>query len=224
MINKKNKQSNEVSLKFMKKEYMFSFQFVEKDFDYYYDEIFEFCERAEKETTLDKTKNNMKAEGWEKYPESLLYRLYYSRKYDDGNGALSILYDSPGNICSMAGVERHTNNIAIMAKRYYVRRKYRFMPLLSNFILGPQVEWATKKGFKVCLITVNEYQRHTVLQLFKRAQKRKAMILGDKVYPEGNIYEKMQIVPVKTFINGEYQFIIVHKIDDNYNLDYEELK
>jgi hypothetical protein len=200
----------------------FHFKFIEKDFHTFYDELYKFCKLAEAETTLEKTKRNMKGHTWKNYPESLLYRLYKSEKYDNGNGAISLLYDNEG-ICAFGGVEKHTNNIAIMAKRYYVKRKYRFTPILSSFIIQPQIDWAKRKGFKVCLMTINEYQRSTVLQLFKRAQKRQAIVLGKQVYPNGNIYSDMSIIPCKVYINGEYQYIIVHKIDKNYNLDLEEI-
>lgn len=219
----KNKQLNQVSLKFKDKAHDFSFKFIENGFDSYFDELYKFCQLAEKETTLTKTTNNMKARGWKDHPESLLYRVYHSRKYDNNNGAMSILYDTNGDICAFAGVERQTNDIAVMAKRYYVSRKYRFMPLLSTFIINPQIEWAERNGFKVCLITVNEYQRHTVLALFKRMKERKAVVLGENVYPNGNIYEDMKIVPCKVFINGEHQYIIIHYIDKNYHLNFEDL-
>jgi hypothetical protein len=201
----------------------FRFEFVEgEDVDYIFDEIYEFCKKAEDETTLLKTKQNMKGEGWKLYPESLMYRLYIKRTYSSGDGALSILYDDDG-ICAISGVEKHTDDIAIMSKRLYVLRKYRFMPIMSRFLIKPQIEWATKRGFKACLITVNEYQRHTVLQLFKRMQSRKAIVFGEQIYKDGNIYDQMSILPVKVYINGEHQYIIVHKIDKGYNLNLKEL-
>ena len=207
----------------MNKEYEFNFKFIKGEYkdEYFYD-ILDFCNKAEAETKLEKTKSNMKGEGWKKYPESLMYRVYNTLKYYNGNGALSLLYDNDG-ICALSGVEKHNDEVAIMSKRLYVLRKYRFMPIMSNFLIQPQIEWAKENGFKACLITVNEYQRHTVLQLFKRMQSRRAIVFGEQIYKGGNIYDQMSILPVKIFINGEDQYIIVHKIDRNYDLKVEEL-
>ena len=195
---------------------------VKENFWRFFDDVKNFCTQAEKETKLEKTKNNMKADGWENYPESLLHRLYKSNKYDNGNGCLVLVYDND-KLFALSGVEKHTDNIAIISKRLFVLREYRTVPIFSMFIIKPQIEWAKKRGFKVCLITVNEYQRDTVLRIFKRAQKRGAIILGRKVYPDGNIFKEMKIYPVKMFINGEYQYIISYLIDKDYQIDLEEI-
>ena len=212
-----------MKVEFMNKIYDFDFKFIRgEDKDMYYHDILDFCIKAEAETKLEKTKANMKGNDWKEYPESLMYRVYNSLKYYNGNGALSLLYDKDG-ICALSGIEKHNDEVAIMSKRLYVLRKYRFMPIMSTFLIKPQIDWAEEKGFKACLITVNEYQRHTVLQLFKRMQSRRAIVFGEQIYEDGNIYEQMSILPVKVFINGEDQYIIVHKLDKNYDLKIEEL-
>ena len=195
---------------------------VKNNFNKYKEEIKEFCKKAENETKLEKTKANMKANNWKQFPESLLYRLYKSRKYDEENGAIVLVYYDD-ELCAISGVEKHTSEIAIIAKRLYVLRKYRTIPIFSMFILRPQIEWAKKNNMKACLITINEYQRDTVLRIFKRAQKRSAVVLGRELYPDGNLFEEMQIYPVKIFINGEYQYIISYLIDKNYKINFGEI-
>lgn len=210
MTEKKNKQLNVKP------------KVIEHGFRDYFDQIKDFCVLAENETKLVKTKLNMKGTNWENYPESLMYRLYKSKKYDNGNGAAVILYDEDG-ICGFSGVERHNDEIAMIAKRLYILRKYRTFPFFSTFMIKPQIDWAKRKGFKACLISINEYQRDTILRIFKRAQKRSAIILGREVYPDGNLFNQMRINPVKIFINGEHQYIISYLIDKDYQINYGEL-
>jgi hypothetical protein len=195
---------------------------VESNFDEYFDEILTFCKKAEIETDLKKTKANMKSDNWADYPESLMFRLYKSKKYSNSNGALVMVYNG-NELFSISGVEKHNKEIAIIAKRLYVLRKYRTMPIFSTFILNPQIEWAKKEGMKACLITINEYQRHTVLRIFQRAQKKSAVVLGKELYPTGNIFNEMKINPLKIFINGEYQYIISYLIDKNYKINFGEI-
>lgn len=193
----------------------FKVLFIEDDFEKYRKDIEEFCKKAEEETTLIKTKNNMRYSDWLKYPESLLNRLYYKKKYNSGNGAITLVYDNDG-VCMFAGIEKHNKDVAIMAKRYYVLSKYRKRgTYLNDFILPPQIDWAKRNGFKLCLITINKYQERTVLQIFKRAQKQSCVILGKRAYPKRrNLYLHMKVLPKTFFINGEDQHIILHKLQD----------
>lgn len=195
---------------------------IKENFENYRIDIENFCKKAEYETKSVKTKNNMIFTDWDKYPESLLYRIFISKKYDNGNGAMSLIYDDEDKLCMFAGVEGHNKDIAIMAKRFYVLKKYRKKgTYLSNYILPEQIKWAKEKKYKICLITINKYQTG-VLELFKRLKSNNVSLIGETKTNIKNqyLYKQMELLPNEIYINNELQHIIVYTLSD---CDYKQI-
>lgn len=193
----------------------FKLKIIEKNFENYRKELEIFCKKAEKETVLEKTKNNMRYSNWINFPESLLYRIYHSKKYDNGKGAITLLYNEKNDLIAFAGVEKQSKNIAMIIKRYYVLREYRkYHTFVNDFIMPEQIKWSIKKGAKLCIFTINKYQEDTVLYIFKRLQKGKPIISKENILIKKNLLKEMVLLPKRYFINGEKQWIIIYQLEN----------
>ena len=186
----------------------------------YFDDIFKFCQKAHRETKLKQTIKNMSPVNWEENKESLLYRIYVKGFFDNEKGMLTLVYYN-NELISLSGVESYSNDVAIMAKRYFVLRAYRPYPFLHNFMLDPQLEWALKRKFKVALLTINEYQKNTVFSLIKRSKENKAFILGKKIkMPK---YKDFTIHPEIVKLNNSFQYILYKDLEESCSWSPDEL-
>ena len=179
----------------------------------YFDDIFCFCQEASTQTSLQQTEKNMSSENWETNEESLLYRIFIGNRFDENNGVLTLVYYKD-KLIAVSGVERHNSLVAVMAKRYFVLKKYRPYHFFHNFMFCPQFDWIEKQGFKVALITVNEYQEKTVLNLFRRSQNNRALLLGlSSNLPNYSLF-KVHPSPIN-FLSCR-QYILYRMLDENF--------
>lgn len=194
---------------------MYNLVSITKNYEDYFQIIYDFCKKAVSETKLKKTIRNMDYRDWENNPHCLLYRLYKKRMFDNDNGMFNLLYynDELIALCGVERAEMDPSHIAILAKRMFVIRKFRNKGVYHDHMFDTQVEWAKERGIKVCLITVNEYQRKTLVAIFKKIKSR---AWGRHNSGEWEKYKDLEIVPTRMKINKTFQYIICHFIDKSF--------
>ena len=166
----------------------------------YLDEITEFCKIAYNESG---DKNfELKSDG----TSSLL------RHIEENSIPMITMVLEDKKIISLSGVQRYSNDVCILAKRFYTLKEYSKSPMgkpnnfFQDYMYEPQLAWAVNYSFKIVLITFNE-DKKKLIPVLEREQRKgrsfKSFIKHDKILN----------------INNTRQYVFYKKLDKNYDVE-----
>ena len=168
--------------------------------DYIY-EIEEFCKKAYEESNDENMSVN-----YDNNSSSLMRHVK--------NGSIpmitAVLHNE--NMISLSGVQKYSDDVCILGKRFYTLKKYRKSPMgkpnnfFQDFMYEPQLTWAINYNFKIALITFNEHNKR-LIPVLEREQKKGRSFKGFK-----KLYKTLNI-------NKTEQYVFYKKLDENYDVE-----
>jgi hypothetical protein len=184
------------------------------------DVILEYCRQAftEKEQP---SHANMWHDDWENQPATFPYLIYSSDRFKNGNGMMLLLLDDNGCILGTSGanVSEFDKNVVLGGVRTWLNKDLRGRFIMGRYVLPHQLKWATEEKYKTVALTFNDYNKR-LIPYFARSglgiQKKRA--------PGSLFYNGQHILDFPVTINYTKQWVIYHKIDENYIPNWEKIK
>ncbi len=189
------------------------------DDDYYITHknvILDYCKKAFEEKE-EPSHANMYADDWENDPSTLPYLLYKSNRFTDGNGDMFVLLNDD-QISGISGVNvsDFDKNVALGGVRTWLNKELRGKFLIGKYLLPKQLAWAKQNNLKIITITLNDYNKR-LLPYFKR----EGLGIAKNRTPESMFYNGQYTVDFPVTINYTKQWVLYHKIDENYEVNWE---
>lgn len=182
-------------------------------------EFFSFCKAAFDEKNQP-AHLNMWDSDWQNNHNTLLYHLFVSRRLCSDSGETFVLKINKKIIAvSSIYISPFDKHVAIGGVRSWVSNEYRGKFMIGRYLLPLQLEWARKKELKIIALTFNEYNKD-LIKYFKRSG------FGIKKNRNPNSLFYNGLHEVKFPINLQYtkQWAIYHKIDENYEPDWQSIQ
>ena len=183
------------------------------------EELLEFCKAASL-ITSDPAHVNMYHKHWEDRPETLPYLIYQSTRFAKSSGDFFILRIN-GKIEAISGVQisKFDENVAMAGVRSFINPEQRAKMYIGHHLLPLHLAWAKNKNLKTVLLSFNLYNKR-LMNYFKRS--------GMGVPKERNssrlFYNGVHEVPFSVNIQHTEQWVLYHKIDENYIPNWEKIK
>lgn len=183
-------------------------------------QILEFCKNA----FIEKSEPghvNMWHSDWENVNSTFPYLLYNSNRFANGNGDMFVLFDEEDSIVAVSGVNisDFDSNVALGGVRTWLNKEYRGQFVVGRYLLPEHLRWAKEHGLKTVALTFNDYNKR-LIPYFARS--------GFGIRKKRNInsmfYNGQHILDFPVTINYTKQWVIYHKIDENYVPDWESIK
>jgi len=164
---------------------------------------------------------NMWDENWEKKNFTLPYLIYKSERFINGHGDMHIILDEQENIIANAGVNISDFDpyVALAGVRSWVNKKYRTQLLIAKYILPKQLSWAKEKNLKSIAISFNDYNKNLVKYI-----TRSGLGIKKRRGPHSMFYNGHHEVEFPVTINYAKQWVVYHKIDEDYIPNWESIK
>jgi hypothetical protein len=191
--------------------------------DYYInnkDKILNYCRSAFLEKD-EPSHVNMYSTNWENDVASLPFLIYCSTRFKNGNGEMFALLDQDNNICALSGVNisDFDHNLGLAGVRTWLNKELRGKFIIGRHLLPEHLAWAKNQGLKTLALTFNDYNKR-LLPYFKRTG---AGIVKNR-NPNSMFYNGQFHVDFPVTINYTKQWVIYHKIDEQYNPDWESIR
>ncbi len=183
------------------------------------EELLEFCKSASL-LTSDPAHVNMYHKHWEDRPETLPYLIYQSTRFANTNGDFFILRID-GNIEAISGVQisKFDKNVALAGIRSWINPKYRAKMYIGHHLLPLHLAWAKNNNLKTVALTFNNYNKK-LMNYFKRT----GMGVPKKRNSSRLFYNGVYEVPFSVNIQFTEQWVLYHKIEENYTPIWEKIK
>ena len=171
-----------------------------KPIEYIY-EITEFCKKAYDESNDE----NMSLRD-DLNSSSLLKHI----KYNTIPMITAVLHNE--NIVSLSGVQRYSDSVGILGKRFYTLKDYRKSPMgkpnnfFQDYMYEPQLTWSIDNNLKIVLITFNKHNKK-LIPVLEREQKK------------GRSFQSFKKLDKKLIINNTEQYVFYKKLDENYDVE-----
>ena len=167
----------------------------------YLSHIKEFCHIAYQESGDENMSLNIDEDS-----SSLLKHIHY----DTVPMITAVLQDE--KIISLSGVQKYSNDVCILGKRFYTLKDHRKSPMgkpnnfFQDYMYEPQLTWSVNYGFKIALITFNEHNKK-LIPFLEREQKK------------GRSFQSFKRLDKKLTINNTEQYVFYKKLDENYDVE-----
>jgi hypothetical protein len=132
-----------------------------------------------------------------------------------------LLLDDTGNIIGNSGVSvsEFDQYVAIGGVRTWLAKKYRGKVVIGRFVLPLQLSWCEERNLKTIALTFNEYNKRLLPYFYRTGagveKKRK---------PGSMFYNGQHRVDYPVTINHTRQWAIYHKIDENYEPAWADIR
>jgi hypothetical protein len=184
------------------------------------DLILDYCKQAfsEKEQPGHV---NMWHHDWEEQIATLPYLLYCSDRFSNNNGEMFLLFDNNNNIVGISGVNvsEFDKNVALGGVRTWLDKDLRGQFVMGRYVLPHQLSWATGLSLKTLALTFNDYNKR-LIPYFTRS----GLGIQKKRKPGSLFYNGQYALDFPVTINYTKQWIIYHKIDENYMPNWDSIK
>jgi hypothetical protein len=184
-------------------------------------EIFDFCKQAFEEKSQP-SHINMWNDDWENDTSTLPYLLYKSNRFNNSNGDMFLLFDDDNKILAMSGVNisDFDPNVALGGVRSWVNKSMRGKFVIGGYFLPIQLKWATDRNLKTIALTINDYNKRLIPYL-----KRSGLGINKQLDNPNSMFHNGQFyVDFPVIINYTKQWVMYHKIDENYIPDWESIR
>lgn len=191
--------------------------------NYYIDnknKILNYCRNAFLEKD-EPSHVNMYSSDWENDVASLPYLIYCSNRFKNGNGDMFALLDQDNNICALSGVNisDFDRNVALAGVRTWLNKKLRGEFFIGRYLLPEHLSWAKSQHLKTVALTLNDYNKR-LLPYFKRS----GIGIRKNRIPTSMFYNGQFHVDFPVIINYTKQWVIYHKIDEQYEPNWESIR
>lgn len=181
--------------------------------------FFNFCQ----EQSIEKqpASSNMWSQTWETDPQTLLYVLNYTDRFDYPNGNFTILYDND-TIAACGGIYRSefSHDLAIAGCRTWIEKRYRNKMIAREFLLPEHKKWAIKTKCKAIGLTFNDYNKN-IIYAWKRRRAGETRILRQ---PHHLFYNNFNEIDFSLNIQHTEQWLVYEKLDTNFSYDWNTIK
>lgn len=161
---------------------------------------------------------NMFSDNWESESNTLPYKLFVEKIYD--NGVFNLALDNSKIVaCSGCYPSKFDSNVLICGSRTWVNKEYRAKYLSTNYMLPIEKQWAIDNNFKIVALSFNEYNKHIITAMTRNGLGYKRTIKSEKHM----FYDNMNIVPFPVNIQYTKQYVIYEKLTD-YDFDWASIR
>jgi hypothetical protein len=184
-------------------------------------EIFDFCKQAFEEKSQP-SHINMWNDDWENDNSTLPYLLYKSNRFNNNNGDMFLLLDEDNKILAMSGVNISDFDpyVALGGVRSWVNKHMRGKFVIGGYFLPIQLKWATDRNMKTIALTINDYNKRLIPYL-----KRSGLGINKQLRNPNSMFHNGQFyVDFPVIINYTKQWVMYHKIDENYIPNWEAIR
>jgi hypothetical protein len=164
---------------------------------------------------------NMWSNNWQIDPQTLMYVLNYTDRFNYPNGDFTIVYDND-NIVACGGVYKSSfcNDLAIAGCRTWVEKNYRNKTVAREFLLPEHKKWAVKNNYKAIALSFNFYNKN-IIHTWKRKRAGEIRFLRK---PYHLFYNNFNEIEFSLNIQHTEQWIIYEKLDLNFEFDWDTIK
>jgi hypothetical protein len=185
------------------------------------DNFLQFC----KESSLEDlpAAKNMWHDQWQSHSETLPFILNNTDRFKNSGTFHILLHDNQIVLCGGVYKSEFSKNIALAGTRTWVKKEYRNLSLIRDYLLPEHKAWSIKNGCKQIVICFNEYNKN-LRKIFYRNR------LGE---PNNRIFNRSEQhlfhsnineLPFAVNIQDTPQWILYEKIDPNWEFDWTSLK
>jgi hypothetical protein len=191
--------------------------------DYYIShkiEILDFCKQAFEEKS-EPSHINMWHDDWENNSSTLPYLLYKSDRFINDNGDIFLMLDDDNKILAISGINISDFDpyIALGGVRTWLNNDMRGKFVIGRYLLPMQLKWAKEHNIKIIALTFNDYNKR-LIPYFKRS----GFGIEKKRNPDSMFYNGQFHVEFPVTINYTKQWVIYHKIDEQYQPNWENIR
>jgi hypothetical protein len=184
------------------------------------DKILDYCKQAfsEKEQPGHV---NMWHDDWRGQSATLPYLIYCSDRFSNNKGQMFLLFDSNDNIVGTSGVNvsEFDKNVALGGVRTWLNKDLRGQFVMGRYVLPHQLSWVTGLSLKTLALTFNDYNKR-LIPYFTRS----GFGIQKKRKPGSLFYNGQHTLDFPVTINYTKQWVIYHKIDENYTPNWDSIK
>jgi hypothetical protein len=183
-------------------------------------EIFDFCKQAFEEKSKP-SHVNMWQDDWENDTSTFPYLLYKSNRFTDNNGDIFLILDDNNKILAMSGVNisDFDPNVALGGVRTWLNKAMRGKFIVGRHLVPMQLKWAKDRNMKTMTLMFNDYNKQ-LIPYFKRS----GLGIKKQRNPNSMFYNGLFQVNFPVTINYTKQWVIYHKIDEDYIPDWESIR
>jgi hypothetical protein len=158
---------------------------------------------------------------WENDASTLPYLLYKSNRFTDDNGDMFLMLDDNNKISAISGVNisDFDPNVALGGVRTWLNKDMRGKFIVGRYLLPMQLKWAKDHNMKTMTLTLNDYNKR-LIPYFKRS----GFGIKKQRNPDSMFYNGQFHVDFPVIINYTKQWVMYHKIDEDYIPDWESIR
>ena len=164
-------------------------------------ELIEFCQEAEKERLPPSA--NMSVTNYKRKPETLFYKLFVSKEYEQ----LFLAYKHD-ELIGVSACYRLNKKVMICGCRCWTVPEYRTKYVHGNHLFPLQFKYAKKQGCKVAWFTFNDYNEW-LYKFLKRIADGKGTAFG---MGNSDTYKDLKFMPGAMLIKGTSQYVAIKKL------------
>lgn len=185
--------------------------------DKIFNDIKTFCLTVEKEKSKPAWEN-MSFTDWENKPQTLLYVLLKTNRFNSGSGVFSFLYKDNIIVASSgAYISDFDSHVIIGGVRAWKLSSLRGGYFISKNIMPIHEQWAKTHNGKIFALTFNEYNFELMQKMNRSGQwerARKSKFLFGSL--RDTYYQDMNVLPYTVNIQNTTQHVLYKRFDESY--------
>jgi hypothetical protein len=172
----------------------------------------------------DPAAENMWSSNWTDEPNSVLYMLSKTNKFNGSNGKFFLIFDGV-QIAGCGGVQlsNFNNKVAIAGVRTWVSKDYRNKSILAKTLLPEHKAWALKHSCKQVALTFNQYNKN-LSKIFTRIRAGET---GNRITgrtPDMMFYNGVNELDFKVCIQYTPQWVIYDRLDPVWEFNWFSIR
>ena len=181
------------------------------------EDIFTFCKKCELDTKKPASQN-MAFSNWENTNHTLLYLLFKTDRFSNGNGTFSFIYDN-NEIVASSGAYRSEFDptVVIGGVRVWKMANHRGSMVVAEHIMPLHIQWARDNNAKIFALTFNEYNKRVMQSMNRQGKyekiKHKYFLFGSLA---STFYREFIPLDYPVLIQNTKQYVIYKNLEDGY--------
>ena len=164
-------------------------------------ELIEFCQEAEKEGLPPSV--NMSVTNWKSKPETLFYKLFQSKEYEQ----IFLAYKH-NELIGVSACYKLNKKVMVCGCRCWTVPEYRTKYVHGNHLFPLQFKYAKKQKCSAAWFTFNDYNEW-LYKFLKRISDGKATAFGMK---NSKTYMDLKFMPGAMLVKGTSQYVAIKKL------------
>lgn len=183
------------------------------------DSFIKFLKEASTETSQP-AHINMYDSDWENKNNTLMYILEFTDRFKH-NGFYQVVFEGDKAIASGgAYVSDFSKDVAILGTRTWIHKDYRHKLISREQLLPNERKWAIDNGLKAIILTFNDYNKN-LMKLWSRTRLGESRPTRERHHFG---YNGVTEIPFQVTIQYTKQWVLLEKLDPNFDFDWSSLQ